>query len=240
MLLLLAPSDEIQKAIGRSLTTRRLALGIQTLSPNQVRPLFRAITHQNHITAIMISNNNIRDDSIKYLTESICTMKQLTLLDLSKNNITCEGMKIFLNAFEKATRTICQTLEELDISDNPISNDGFKVVLRLCQCLKLKVLRMNNCRITSDVLETNKTISFDTIETIDVSNNELKNVMVSCLVAGLNPNLIVDLSLDNVGVDGTIVGCIASFMDTAKDLKIRQFGLSSCRLVDGQFMRIFR
>lgn len=188
----------------------------------------------------MIANNNIGDDSIKYLTESIFTMKQLTLLDLSRNNITSEGMKILLNAYEKATRNICQTLEELDVSDNPISNDGFKVIVRLCQCLKLKVLRVNNCRITSDAMETNKTINFDTIETFDVSNNELKNVVVSCLIAGLNPNIIVDLAFDNVGVDGTIVGCIASFIDTANDLKIRQFGLSNCKLVDGQFMRIFR
>ncbi|XP_049874535.1 tonsoku-like protein [Pectinophora gossypiella] len=237
----IACSEEIQQAIGRSHTTHRLALGSKTLAPSQIRPLFRALNHQTHITAIMISDNNIRDDGVKYLTECLCTMRHITHLDVSMNNITAEGTKIVLNMIEKSTRPVLQTLEELDLSGNPISDDGFKNIEKLCQHVKLKVLKMNYCNITENAInESNENMNFESLETIDMSNNSVKMPFVGCLMRSLNPNLLTDLELDNVGVEGNVVGCIASFMDSAKELKIRRFGLSNCKLVDGQFMRLYR
>ncbi|KAI8426427.1 hypothetical protein MSG28_005269 [Choristoneura fumiferana] len=75
---------------------------------------------------------------------------------------------------------------------------------------------------------------------IDVSNNVLKLPMVSCLLSSLNPNILMELDLDNIGVEGQVVGCTSSLMDTAKELKIRRLSLSNCKLVDGQFMRLYR
>ncbi|XP_045766391.1 tonsoku-like protein [Maniola jurtina] len=236
----ISPSEEIQQAVGRSHTTRRLALGSDTLSALHVRPLFRALTHQTHITALMIPHNNIADDAMKYLTESICTMKHLTILDLSNNNITGEGVKILLNAFEKATRPVCQALEDIDFSHNPISDEGFKSIAKLTQYLKIKVLKLNNCKITENANDSSIKVNFDTLETIDLSNNSIKYSTVASLMTVLNPNVLTDLELDDVGVEGSVVACVAGFMDKAKDLKIRRFSLSNCKLVDGQFMRIFR
>ncbi|XP_047026936.1 tonsoku-like protein [Helicoverpa zea] len=236
------PSEEIQQAVGRSHTTRRLALGAKTLNSAQIRPLFRALTHQTQITAIMISDNNIGDAGVKYLTECLCTMKHLTHLDISRNNVTDEGTKSLLNMFERTNRPACTSLEELDISANPISDNGFRNIAKISQYIRLKILKLNYCNITDNAInETIKSsMNFDSLESIDLSNNELKNGVVSCLMTSLNPNVLVDLELDNVGVEGSVVGHVASFMDTAKDLKIRRFGLSNCKLVDGQFMRIFR
>ncbi|CAK1586392.1 unnamed protein product [Parnassius mnemosyne] len=238
----IAPSQEIQQAVGRSHTTRRLALGANTLFSSQIRPLFRALTHQTHITAIMVANNNLGDDGMKYLTDTICTMKHLSHLDVSYNNITNDGMKILLNIFEKSTRPICQALEELILSGNPIGDEGFKCIIKITQYIKLKTLKLNSCRIThSSVSDANNLkLNFDNIESIDLSNNDLKQVMVSFLMTSLSPNHIIDLELDNIGVEGNVAGCIAMFMDSAKELKIRRFGLSNCKLVDGQFMRVFR
>lgn len=240
--LIAAPSEEIQQAVGRSHTTHRLALGAKTLSSSQIRPLFRALTHQTHITALMISDNNINDASVKYLAECMCTMKHLTHLDLSNNNITGEGMKMILNMFEKSNRVPCQSLEDMDLSSNPISDDGFKNVVKICQHVRLKILKLNYCKITKDAINESirSNLNFECMESIDLSNNELKQPFVSCLMSSLNPNILVDLELDNVGVEGNVVGCISSFLDSAKDLKIRRLGLSNCKLVDGQFMRIFR
>ncbi|KAJ0178449.1 hypothetical protein K1T71_006272 [Dendrolimus kikuchii] len=236
------PSEEIQQAVGRSHTTRRLALGAKTLSASQMRPLFRALTHQTHITAIMVSDNNIGDNGIKYLTECMCTMKHLTHLDLSRNNITAEGIKLLLHLFEKSQRVSCQALEEMDLTSNPISDEGFRYITKICQYIKLKVLKLNNCNITEN--STNESIksnlNFDNLESIDLSNNEVKFPFVSCLMTALNPNLLVELDLDNVGVEGNVVGCVASFMDSAQELKIRKFNLSNCKLIDREFMRIHR
>ncbi|VVC96343.1 unnamed protein product [Leptidea sinapis] len=237
----ISPSEEIQQAVGRSHTTRRLALGSQTLPPSQLRPLFRALTHQTHITAIMIANNNIGNNGIKYLTESICTMKHLTLLDVRNNNITGDGVKLFLNCFERTNRLV-SSIEDIDFSDNPIGNDGFKHVLKLSQHLRLKVLKLNRCSVTdSAASDMNATqINFDTLEVFDISNNDIKQVIVSNLTTVLNPNVLCELDLDNIGVEGSVVSCLSSFMDTAKELKIRRFSLSNCKLADGQFMRIYR
>ncbi|KAJ8716272.1 hypothetical protein PYW08_013557 [Mythimna loreyi] len=236
------PSEEIQQAVGRSHTTRRIALGAKTLSSSQIRPLFRALTHQTHITAIMISDNNIGDAGVKYLTECMCTMKHLTHLDISRNNVTAEGTKALLNMFERTSRPACTSLEELDISANPISDNGFRNIAKITQHIRLKTLKLNYCEITQNAMNDSikSSLNFDCLESIDLSNNELKQGVVSCLMTSFNPNVLVDLELDNVGVEGNVVGCVASFMDSAKDLKIRRFGLSNCKLVDGQFMRIFR
>ncbi|KAH9638989.1 hypothetical protein HF086_000915 [Spodoptera exigua] len=236
------PSEEIQLAVGRSHTTRRIALGARTLSSSQIRPLFRALTHQTHITAIMISDNNIGDAGVKYLTECLCTMKQLTHLDISRNNITSEGTKHLLTMFERTNRPACTTLEELDISSNPITDNGFRNIAKITQYVRLKTLKLNYCNITENAINDSikSNMNFDCLESIDLSNNDVKQGVVSCIVTSLNPNVLVDLELDNVGVEANIVGCIASFMDSAKDLKIRRFALSNCKLVDGLFMRIFR
>ncbi|KAG6450561.1 hypothetical protein O3G_MSEX006650 [Manduca sexta] len=240
-----SPSEEIQQAVGRSHTTRRLALGAKTLPPSQMRPLFRALTHQSHITAIMISDNNLGDAGLKHLTECLCTLKHLTHLDVSRNNVSGEGIKTFANMFEKSTRPVCQTLEELDLSANPISDDGFRSVVKICQYVRLRVLKLNNCNITSNAMcnsainQSNK-MNLDNIESVDISNNDLKQPLACCLLTSLNPNVLVDLEMDNTGVMANIGGTIASFMDSAKELKIRRFGLSNCNLADGQFMRIFR
>ncbi|KPJ12339.1 Tonsoku-like protein [Papilio machaon] len=238
--LVISPSQEIQHAVGRSHTTRRIALGASTLSTLQIRPLFRALTHQTHITAVMIARNNLGDDGMKYLTDAICTMKHLSHLDVSYNNITGDGMKIFLQIFEKPTRMICQALEEIILNGNPIGDIGFKCIVKLTQYLRLKMLKLNDCKISENCMKDGLKINLDNIESIDLSNNEIKQVVVSCLMTSLSPNYIVDLELDNIGVMGNVMGCIATFMDTSKDLKIRRLGLSNCKLVDGQFMRIFR
>lgn len=167
-------------------------------------------------------------------------MKHLTHLDISKNNITHEGTKALLNLFEKATRPVCQSLEELDLCSNPISDEGFKHVAKISQHVKLKVLKLNNCKITETAVVEATKLNFDNIESIDISNNGVKMPVVSCLMTALNPNLVVDLEMDDVGVGGNVVGCIASFLDSARDLKLRRFALSNCQLVDGQFMRIYR
>lgn len=167
-------------------------------------------------------------------------MKHLTLLDLSKNNISADGVKTLLNAYEKATRPVCQNLEDIDLSGNPISDEGFKFVAKLTQHLKLKVLKLNNCRITDNVNIGDLKLNFNALECLDMSNNLIKQTVVGSLVAALSPSVLTDLELDNVGVDGGVVACMAGFMDRAKDLKMRRFSLSNCKLVDGQFMRIFR
>lgn len=200
------------------------------------------MTHQTQITAIMIADNNIGDDGMKHLTECMCTIKQLTLLDVSNNKITEEGARALLNMFEKATRPVCQLLEHLDLSENPIGNDGFRSVLKLGQYVHLKVLKLNRCGITEHAFtEANKPqINLDRIESIDLSNNQMKQGIMSCIITALSPNLITDLELENVGVEGNVLGNIAAFLDSAKELKLRRFNLSNCKLVDGQFMRIFR
>lgn len=207
-----------------------------------MRPLFRAMTHQTHITAVMIADNNIGDDGLKYLSDCLCTMKQLTHLDISRNNITAEGTKSLLNIFEKATRPICQSLDEIDISANPISDEGFRNIIKISQHVRLRVLKLNSCRITENAV--NETVrsntNFSSLETIDISNNDVKQPVVSYLMTSLNPNVITELDLENIGVEGNVVGCIATFMDSAKELRLRRFSLSNCKLVDGQFMRIFR
>ncbi|CAH4028837.1 unnamed protein product [Pieris brassicae] len=236
------PSQELQQAVGRSHTTRRLALGTQTLPPSQIRPLFRALTHQTHITALMLSNNTINNEAIKYLSESLSTMKHLTLIDLSKNNLTGDAVKILLNIFEKSNRPACQAIEDIDLSHNSINDDGFQSILKLTQYLRLKSLKLSNCGITDNALKdvNGSQINFDTMEVIDLSNNDLKMVVISNLLTILNPNVLLELEFNDVGAEGNVVGSLANFMDTAKELKLRRFSLSGCKLVDGQFMRIFR
>lgn len=190
----------------------------------------------------MISNNNLGNEGIKYLADCLCTLKQLTVLDLSKNNITSEGIKVLYSMFEKSTRPICQMLDDIDLSGNPIADEGFKYILKLSLYIKFKCLKLNNCNITEHaVFEPNKSqVNFDNLEVLDMSNNVLKQDFVSRLMAVLNVNIISELELDNICVEGNVVACIASLMDKAKELKIRKFSLSNCKLVDGYFMRIFR
>ncbi|XP_026742058.1 tonsoku-like protein [Trichoplusia ni] len=154
------PSEEIQQAVGRSHTTRRLALGTKSLPSSQIRPLFRALTHQAHITAIMISDNNIGDAGVKYLTECMCTMKHLTHLDISRNNITEDGTKILLSLFEKANRP-CLSLEELDLSANAIADNGFRNVVKICQYVRLRILHCySRCkRASGDSMRPNQVTS---------------------------------------------------------------------------------
>lgn len=219
-----------------------MALGAQTLPLSQIRPLFRALTHQTHITAVLISDNGLGDNGVKYLTECLCTMKHLTQLDISKNNIGEEGTQNILNLFEKATRPVCQLLDYLNISSNPIGDVGFKNIIKLGQYIRLKTLKVSDCKITNNAFnKLNKpTMNFDNLECFDISNNYLKQNILSSIVSALNPNLLTELELEEVGVEGNIAAFLATFLDSAKQLKIRRFNLSNCTMQDGQFMKILR
>lgn len=169
-------------------------------------------------------------------------MKQVTQLDISRNCITCEGAKILLNLFEKATRPVCQSLEYLDISGNKIGDDGFISILKLGQYVRLKTLKLNDCGITHQAFtEHNKPIiNLDSIESIDLSNNDLKQGIMSCIVLSLSPDLVVELGLGAVGAEGAAVGAVCAWLGAARDLRLRRLDLSACQLVDGQFMRVYR
>lgn len=97
-------------------------LSNQNFTSLLVRPVFRALQHQNLIS-LNLSNNFIQDDGVKYLAQALPTLKQMKNLNLSGNLLTEKGIEYLAISFEK--QNCLRELVQLKLDCNPLKSLRF-------------------------------------------------------------------------------------------------------------------
>uniref|UniRef100_A0A8D0L634 NF-kappa-B inhibitor-like protein 2 n=1 Tax=Sphenodon punctatus TaxID=8508 RepID=A0A8D0L634_SPHPU len=115
-------------------------------------PLLRALKLQTSIRQLRLSGTGLDDSTVGELLATIGTMPSLTLLDLSANQLGTEGLHK-LGAGPPG-HTAFQSLEELDLSLNPLGDGCSQFLASLLQaCPVLSTLRLQGCGFTMAFLQ---------------------------------------------------------------------------------------
>ena len=146
-----------------------------------------------------IPRSNVNDRVIRSLKPGILSCFQLTHLDLSKNSLTCDGLKIICellderycltlldlshNTLDSSSGEILgnqlrtnQTLQHLNLSMNALYDAGIRLILEALQGNKsLKILNISCCNLTrSSVPNISKTIGTNrSLTSVKVSGNRI-------------------------------------------------------------------
>jgi uncharacterized protein (TIGR02996 family) len=120
-----------------------------------------------------LSHNEIGTARLRTLSRTQGFLR-VPVLDLSHNDLRAAGLQVILNHFPGPSDPGTIRLRDLDLSSNPLGNDGMRV-LAVCPHLdNLQVLRLVDCRIGDEGLRVlAESPHLNSVVKLDLSNNPI-------------------------------------------------------------------
>ncbi|KAM9257796.1 tonsoku-like protein [Morus bassanus] len=119
------------------------------LRPPHLPPLLRALKLQAPLRQLRLRGCGLPDAAAAELSATLATLPALTLLDLAGNRLGAQGLRQLLPR-QPGTAGAFQSLEELDLSLNPLGDAGCRPLALLLQsCPALTTLRLQACGFTN-------------------------------------------------------------------------------------------
>lgn len=191
----------------------------------------KALQHQSCLLQLDLSSNFIQNDGIKFLSQVLVTLKQLTSLDVSGNMITESGVEYLCNALAKCQHPA--VMRHLNLSFNPIRSNSLKLISRLCQTKSIASLSMVSCDLTvSSGLD-----ELGTIQRLDISYNQLSCDGFKGFLTKLNPGLVEALNFERCTTSPDIGEVLVNFISsgcygTLKELNLAGLNFSANEILD--------
>ncbi|XP_030076066.1 tonsoku-like protein [Microcaecilia unicolor] len=189
-----------QQENSQSLTLRNFCL-----HPPNLVPLFRSLKLQTSIRQLEFSGNCIDDTMAEELLATVSTMPNLTLLDLSSNQITHEGLKKFCPVAGISNQNIFKNLEELNLSINPLGDSCSQFLASLIKsCPVLSTLRLQACGLTAKFLQHYRLLLADALKgavhlkTLSLSHNALGSTGIELILKSLPHDIVSQLEIGSV------------------------------------------
>lgn len=206
-------------------------LSNQNLNTTNIRPVFKALQHQNCLTNLDLSNNSILNEGVKYLAQSLLTLKNLKKLNLSGNLITDKGIEFIGNLYEKNLCTL--ELEEIDLSYNPLGSGAFRFIGAFLQSSHLSSLSLKCCGL-ENFCGKERELNFSYLKKLDVSYNNLSSQSINFLLEKLNLNLLECLDLE------AATNCESIQFPLGSWTCLKEINLSQLKLNENMILDILR
>ena len=137
-----------------------ISLQDQLICTETFIPFFRALQCQLSLTRLQLAGNQIGNSGFIQLGVSLRTLPNVTLLDVSLNDITVEGLNGFVEQLTSKSgdevdvaSSVGQPLSrlcDLNLSYNSLGDDiGSALTKLLAQCVSLSSLALDACKLTS-------------------------------------------------------------------------------------------
>ncbi|XP_051872039.1 tonsoku-like protein [Pristis pectinata] len=191
-----------------------------SLSPERLIPVLRALRLHTATRELRLSANRLTDSAAEELLESLLTMPNLTLLDISSNQITGQGLRKLSEGARRPGDTPFQSLQELNLSHNPLGEGSSQSVAALiAACPVLSTLRLQGCGLTTrfpqDAGLNGALRGCSRLETLDVSGNPLGPRGVQALLRALQHQGLSRLELSTVvthAQDGPLLDPLLTYL----------------------------
>jgi Ran GTPase-activating protein (RanGAP) involved in mRNA processing and transport len=144
------------------------------LTAEGIKKIEEVLKNNYFLQYLNLSSNSLKNEGLKYILNGLNNNHSLLELNLSHNEITHHGISYF-NTILKGSK-----LFELDISQNPIGNEGCDIIgdcINKNNLHSLKKLNLSDCKITFNGmynlifnLQSNKKL-----ETLNLNGNNLSN-----------------------------------------------------------------
>ncbi|XP_069077100.1 tonsoku-like protein isoform X2 [Pleurodeles waltl] len=173
-----------------------------SLRGRNLTPLLRALKLQASIRQLHLSGNCIDDQVAEELLSTVATMPNLTLLDLSSNQMTHEGLAKLCPATGISSEDTFKNLEELNLSINPLGDGCSQPLASLIRsCPVLSTLHLQACGLTAKFLQHYRLLLADALKeavhlkTLILSHNSLGSTGVELILKSLPHQTITGLEL---------------------------------------------
>jgi len=191
------------------------------LGPMGADKLGEMLYHNNSITSVDLSSNNIGDDGVERLVNHLSAKNKLQHLNLSGNNITVVGAG-------HLRRLIIDhpTLTSIELSYNPLRNEGAHVILSSLKVgmeyIGLKGVDMTSSsgHIIAATLHKVKSISFDLLDDCEgicdslANTTLLKKLELGKVSASINYNYFSAIrhndSIEKLQLDDVTYECVTN------------------------------
>ncbi|XP_065438325.1 tonsoku-like protein isoform X2 [Chrysemys picta bellii] len=178
------------------------ACGLSLRQPH-LTPLLRALKLQTCIRRLRLAGNGLADGLATELLATLGTMPGLTLLDLSANQLGAEGLRTLVAGLP--AQTAFQSLEELDLSLNPLGDSSSQALACLVQaCPVLTTLRLQACGFTGAFLQHHRLLLANSLKgavhlkTLALSHNALGSTGLELLRGSLPCATLSQLEIGSV------------------------------------------
>ncbi|KRX02408.1 Acyl transferase/acyl hydrolase/lysophospholipase [Pseudocohnilembus persalinus] len=211
--------QDLVKAICDNKHISYLDLSRTYLSKETFRDLFENI---KFASSIILNECNINDDLLKLISSSLGTRKSIKLLDLSKNQITKDGVN------ELADQLINNRyLQILKLDENDLKGTLFDKFINI-QTLSLQKTQLK----LEDFEKINQMFDLDTkLELLDLSNNQIDILGLDLIVQGiLKRNNLKELKMKNIIQKGVQQNEKEKFLNIIKNLICNSKSLQSLNI----------
>lgn len=181
-----------------------------------------------------MSNNFIGNEGLKFLMQTLGTLKELELLDVSGNLITESGLQLFSNAMKTTQKP--SHIRNLKLSFNPISSSSLEFVSALCHAKKIESLSMVSC----DLTETTFVEVFNTLKSLDISYNHLSANGFKNLLRKLNSDTITTLNFEKCCSDSNIGEPLVQFITSGSFACLKEFNLAGLNFNENEILDVLR
>uniref|UniRef100_A0A8C4UFX7 Tonsoku-like protein n=1 Tax=Falco tinnunculus TaxID=100819 RepID=A0A8C4UFX7_FALTI len=208
--------------------------GSLALRPPHLPPLLRALKLQAPLRQLWLRACGLSDDMAADLLATLATLPALTLLDLAGNRLGAQGLRQLVPQHPGTF----QSLEELDLSLNPLGDASCQPLALLLRCCPaLTTLRLQACGFTD-------TFALDgaaRLQTLSLSCNALGTAGLERLLSGLACHSLGRLELGSVTRPGLrpLTGALGRYL-AQEGCALSHLTLSGNWLGDSDILEVAR
>lgn len=165
-------SAQILAASPHLSTLRKLELANCRLGPVGAEAVAASERFPN-LQRLGLAKNDIGIARLQTLTRTNGFLR-VPVLDLADNKLSAAGLQVILNRYPFPVDAAANRLRDLDLSNNPLGDDGMRVLAACRHLANLRILRLVNCGISDEgVRILTSSLHLDNLVVIDLSKNPL-------------------------------------------------------------------
>lgn len=221
-----------------------LDLSNQNLRPSTVRPILKALQHQTCLSQLNLSSNFIQDEGLKYLSQTLITLKQLTILDLSGNAISESGLEHLCSVLIKSH--LPTEIKCLKLNFNPIKSISLNILSELCRIKSITSLSLTSCELveysnTTTTIAANVSMEMlNTLKELEISYNHLSHAGLREILRKLNPTIVERVNLERCTDEMNVGENIVEFITSGCYTSLRELNLSGLKFNENEILDILR
>lgn len=194
----------------------------------------KAIQHQSSLSELILANNFIQDDGVKFLSPTLATLKSVNFLDISGNMVTEKGIEFLTNTI---TRSQLPTeIKSLNLSFNPARSSSLKFISDLCRMKNISSLAMVSC----DLSTAEQANQFPTVRNLNISYNHFSLNSLRVMLKKLNSAIVESLNLERCSESTEIGGTIVEFIQSGGFANLNEINLCGLDFDENEVLDILR
>jgi hypothetical protein len=172
---------------------------------------------------------------MKFLSQTLVTLKHLTVIDLSGNAITEKGIEYFCSTLCKSNAP--SEIKSLKLNFNPIKSHSLQNVSELCRKKCITSLYLSSCELA---IAANEMEVLANMREVDISYNQFTLNGFKDIIGKILPATVEKLNLERCTSEANVGELIVEFITLNSYNVLQEINLSALKLNENEILDILR